>query len=332
MLFKNLSLYEIQPGWAPSRQQMEASLARAAFAPCGPTQALAIGFVPPRGLAHAPLVEVIAGQLLLQVQAERRLLPGAVLRREVLAQAQRIEHETGRKPGKRLLRELKDQATLDLLPKAFTKIAQQRIWIDPAAQRLAIDTATPARADELVSLLVQSLPGLALRAVNTEQTPAAAMAGWLLEGEAPAGFTIDRECELRADDENRAAVRYARHALDTDEVRGHIRQGKRPTRLAMTWDGQLSFVLTDTGALRKLAFTDQVNDAMQKPADAAEALDADVALATGTLRQLLPALLDALGGLLQGDRADAAPVAGEAGRPLATPAGAAAPADDGPPF
>ena len=61
----------------------------------------------------------------------------------------------------------------------------------------------------------------------------------------PAGFTVDRECELKAPDESKAVVRYSRHALDIEEVQQHIGTGKVPTRLAMTWEGRVSFVLTE---------------------------------------------------------------------------------------
>ena len=225
-MFKNLHLYEIQPGWNPTRADVADALAREAFVPCGATQLLSVGFVPPRGLDPAPLVESVDGQWLLTPQQERRLLPSSVLRDEVQLLARRIEAETGRKPGKRQLREIKDQAQLALLPRAFTKQSRFKVWIDPEARRLMLDAASPARADELVSLLIQALPGLSLRALQTHLTPATAMAGWLLENEAPQGFSVDRECELKAADESKAAVRYARHRLDTDEVRQHIEQGK----------------------------------------------------------------------------------------------------------
>ena len=44
------------------------------------------------------------------------------------------------------------------------------------------------------------------------------MASWLIEQEGPSGFSIDRECELKACDESKAVVKYGRHALDIEEV------------------------------------------------------------------------------------------------------------------
>lgn len=42
-----------------------------------------------------------------------------------------MEKTTGRKPGKKLMKELKEQALLELLPMAFTKQSVTRIWIAP---------------------------------------------------------------------------------------------------------------------------------------------------------------------------------------------------------
>ena len=263
----------------------------------------------------------MADQWLLTLLQERKLLPSSVLRDEVQAQARRIEAETGRKPGKRQLRELKDQAQQALLPQAFTKQSRFKVWIDPQARRLMLDASSPARAEELVSLLIQALPGLALRALQTALTPATAIAGWLLENEAPPHFSVDRECELKADDESKAVVRYARHRLDTDEVRQHIEQGKRPTRLALTWRGRVSLVLADSGAVRKIDFLDVLFEGRNKSADEQEAFDADLALASGELGQLIPDLIDALGGALD-------PTATSPDAPVAEPRPAAALATD----
>jgi recombination associated protein RdgC len=105
---------------------------------------------------------------------------------------------------------------------------------------------------------------------------------------------VDRECELKAADESRAVVRYARHALDTEEVRQHVATGKLPTRLALTWEGRVSFVLTESLQLKKLAFLEGVFET--SGAERADGFDADTAIATGELRKLLPDLLEALGG------------------------------------
>ena len=226
---------------------------------------------------------------------EQRVLPGSVVKRKTEELAARIEQETGRKPGKKQTKDLKEQATLELLPMAFTKQSSIRVWISPAQHLLMIDAGSASRADEVVTLLIKELAGLHLHLIQTAEAPATCMAAWLMDGVTPEGFSIDRECELKSADEMKSVVRYARHALDIEEVRQHLLSGKAPTRLAMTWRDRVSFMLTDTLQIKKISFLDLVFEGRDSP-EKDEAFDADAALATGELCKLIPELIDGLGG------------------------------------
>jgi recombination associated protein RdgC len=89
-------------------------------------------------------------------------------------------------------------------------------------------------------------------------------------------------------------VKFTRHNLATDEVRQHITEGKLPTRLAMSWEGRIGFVLTESLQLKKLAFLEGVFD--DRASDDESGFDTDVALTTGELTKLIPELIEALGG------------------------------------
>ena len=292
-MFKNLIVYRIAPGWQADLTQLEEALAKAPFQECGATQEKSSGWVPPRGEAHGLLAESVGGQWVLRYMTEAKMLPASVLARKVKEKAARIEQETGRKPGKKESRELKDEAKLDLLPMAFTKQGSMWVWIDPQARWLVLDTGSQGRADEVVSLLVELLPGFAVALLDTQTSPQAAMAHWLKTQEPPPGFSIDRECELKSTDEAKAGVRYTRHPLDIGEVRAHIEAGKLPTKLALTWDDRVSFVLTEGLQLKGISFLDAVFDG-RTPDD--QGFDADAAIATGELSKLIPDLVEALGG------------------------------------
>jgi len=295
-VFKNLIVYRIAAGWSVGAAEMEATLAKARFVECGATQPLSLGWTEPRGVAHGPLAEVVAGQLLLKLATEQKVLPASVVKRRVDAMAAHIEQSSGRKPGKKQKKELKEEALLELLPQAFTKQAAINVWIDAKQMLLMVDASSPARADEVVTLLVKSFDGLSISHVATVESPAVAMTRWLATGDAPVGFSIDRECELKSADEMKSVVRYARHALDTDEVRRHIQEGKLPTKLALTWQGRVSFLLTEAMQIKKIAFLDGVFDGAGTSGGDDDRFDADAAIATGEVRQLIPDLLAALGG------------------------------------
>ena len=116
-------------------------------------------------------------------------------------------------------------------------------------------------------------------------------------------------------------VRYARHPLDIEEVQAHIAAGKLPTKLALTWDGRVSFVLSEGLQIKKLALLDTVTEGQGKGGKDDSGFDADVAIATGELRLLIPDLIEALGG--ESERGIGAGGAGGAGT-VAAAAGTAA--------
>jgi len=287
-------VYRVGEGWTPTLEQIEQALDAERFVPCGASQEKSVGWVEPRGEAHGPLVEAVAGQRILKLKIETKGVPGSVVTRKAKERSAHIEATTGRKPGKKEMRDIKEDVKMSLMPMAFSKESSVWVWIDPVANLLVMDAGSQAKADEVVTMLVKSLAGLGVTLLNTEMSPQAAMASWLIAQDSPAAFSVDRECELKAADESKAVVRYVRHPLDTDEVKQHVESGKLPTRLAMTWEGRVSFSLTEALQLKKIAFLDVVFEATSTEKD--EGFDADVAIATGELRKLLPDLLQALGG------------------------------------
>ncbi len=340
-MFKNMIVYRIAESWQGDLQLLEDALQKTVFEECGATQERSVGWVPPRGEPHGPLAESVAGQWVMRFMSESKMLPASVLNRKVNEKAEHIEKTEGRKPGKKEKKELKDEAKLDLLPMAFTKQGSMWVWIDAQARTLVLDTSAQGRADEIVTLLVEGLPGFAVALLDTQTSPQAAMAHWLMTQEPPAGFSIDRECELKAADESKAVVRYARHPLDIDEVRQHIEHGKLPTKVAMTWDDRVSFVLSEGLQIKKIALLDAVMDGQSQDDGG---FDTDVTIATGELSRLIPDLIEALGGegrtglgdslpasLASAPAAETLPVRLAQGRGQGTFTGpAAAPADTAP--
>ena len=287
-------VYRIGEGWSPALAQIEEALDAERFVPCGASQEKAIGWVEPRGEAHGPLVEAVGVQRILKLKIETKGVPGSVVTRKAKERSADIESATGRKPGKKEMKEIKEDVKMSLMPMAFSKEASVLVWIDTTSQLLVMDAGSQAKADEVVTMLVRSLAGLSVKLINTQMSPQSAMASWLMTQESPAAFSVDRDCELKAADESKSVVRYVRHPLDTDEVKQHVEGGKLPTRLALTWEGRVSFSLTEALQLKKITFLEGVFEGTSAEKD--EGFDADVAIATGELRKLLPDLFEALGG------------------------------------
>lgn len=142
-----------------------------------------------------------------------------------------------------------------------------------------------------------NLPAVRL---DTQRSPASAMAEWVAGGSIPGKFTIDQDLELRAADASKATVRYARHDLAGRDIRDHLAAGKTVVRLGMTWNDRISFVLTETLQVKRLAFLDilkrEEGGESGDERDAEEKFAIDFALMTGELSLLLADLVRALGG------------------------------------
>lgn len=290
-------VYRIGPDWSASLAQMEEALDKARFVACGATQEQSVGWIEPRGEANGPLVESVGGQWILKLMIESKAVPGAVVRRKAQEQIDQIEATTGRKPGKKETKEIREEALRALLPMAFARQTTVLVWIDPAARLLVTDASSQSKSDEVVTSLVRALDGLALTLLQTQVAPQAAMAQWLTVASAdelPPSFSVERECELKSADEQQSVVKFTRHNLATDEVRQHIAEGKLPTRLALSWDGRVSFVLTEALQLKKVQFLDGVFE--NSSGEKEDGFDADAAITTGELGQLIPDLVEALGG------------------------------------
>lgn len=297
-MFKNATIYRLAEP-ASEASVLEFDAAAAQFAPTGPTQPKAIGWVAPRA-KNALLAEAINGHIIMAAMIETRAVPASAIDKWVDAAAEKIERETGRKPGKKQRRELKDEALLELLPQAFPKAVSIPVWIDPAAGLLVLGTASSAQADDIVTLMVQSL-GMKMAPLQTKANPAGIMAAWLREGTADAPFALGSEVAMKATDESKEAVRYVNADLDTDEVKDHIKHGKAVLSLGLYFLDRAEFVLTDSLVLKKISLT--IPPAAGEAA--ADAFDADVVMGTGELAPMLASLIDAMGGEPEPEEAEA---------------------------
>ncbi|MGH8630788.1 MAG: recombination-associated protein RdgC [Burkholderiales bacterium] len=296
MWFKNLQIFRLPPGWALSAGELEAELARQPLLPCVGQNLQSRGWISPR--SGGALVESLEKHLLIALGTEQKLLPGAVVKQHAEERAQQIEQVKGFKPGRKMMKEIKEQVILELLPRAFVRRRSLHAWIDPVGGWLVVDSSAPAKAEELIEVLRNSLNGeLALTMLEPSQSPSSLLTSWLAAREAPGRFELGDECELCGVHESKPTVRYVRHGLDGDDIRRHIAEGKFATKLGLVWNDRISFVLTEQLQVKKLSFL-AVREAEGETSDhPEEQFQLDFALMAGELAQLLKDLAEAMGAM-----------------------------------
>ncbi|NRR28859.1 recombination-associated protein RdgC [Oxalobacteraceae bacterium] len=292
--FKNLQIFRLPAPWAVTAEQLSATLLPHKFASVGSNELMRQGWDSPR--PDGDLVHTINRQYLLKLSTEKRLLPAKVINQAAKARAAEMEEAQGFAPGKKAMKELKERVADDLLPRAFPVASSTRVWIDPVNGWLVVDAPGASKADEVIKLLLKAVDKLPLESLRVQRSPVAVMTQWLEQDDAPAGFTVDMEATMRASGGGKAQVQYKRHTLEADEVKRHIGAGKQCTRLAMTWDSKISFVLDETLSIKSIKALDVISEKESSTKNDEERFESDMMLMTGELAKMMTDVVAALGG------------------------------------
>lgn len=292
MWFRNLQVYTLDKDWTLSPGGLEEVLAEHRLQPCPPLAVTSHGFIPPA--QTAALVESLDRHLLFALGIEQKVLPASVIADQAREYAEAWEKTRGLKPGRKLQREFRERATTELLPRAFARRRSVRVWIDAEQHRLIADAPSPTPAEAATEALRDALGELPLSLPTPERAPDDTLSAWLHADAAPQGFVIGEECELTGANETRPTLRYQRYPLQTAEIRQHLDDGFRVSRLALTWRERLSFVIDQKLQLKRLHFLD-LDEAEDTPELAPEQrFEAEFTLMTGTCSTMLGELFTAL--------------------------------------
>ena len=299
MLLKNLIVYRLPKNWALGADELENKLSRQPLRPCGSFAMESRGWLPPQD--EARFLYTQSHHWLLTLGIELKLLPASVIRQVARERGAEIARKQAHPVGRKQMREIRDEVTNELLPRALARRTTTRAWIDSTGGWLAVDAAADKKAEEFLEALRRAEENFPCKRLDTQRSPGAAMTHWLATGKAPPAFSIDQDLELQSSDMSKSSVRYARHPLEGRDIREHISAGKTAIRLGLTWRDKISFVLTDQLHIKRITFLDILKsefaaDAEDESDNEAEQFDADFALMTGELSRMLADLVKALGG------------------------------------
>lgn len=297
-MFRSLSIYRFNKNYSTGGSTIQAMLEPNAFKPCTSLDMKSIGWVSPR--SNGSLSHTIDGKnFLLTMGEESKLLPTTVINQVTKMKAAEIEEQQGFKPGRKQMKEIKEDVTDELLPRAFSVFKTVNVWIDAINGFLVIDSSSPSKCDDVLKLLIKSFEKFPLESLRLKSNPVSAMTNWLESDEAPSGFTVDQDTELRSNGEGRATVKYAHQTIELEDVKRHIASGKQCTKLALTWADKISFVITESFIIKRVTPLDVMKQSTIEAQNDDERFDSDLALTFGELSRMIPDLIEAVGGELE---------------------------------
>ena len=294
MFFRNLTLFRFPTTLDFS--QLDELLPEMQLKPVGALELSSRGFVSPFGRNEPELSHRIGEALWLTVGGEDKILPSAVVNDLLGKKLAEIEEKEGRKPGGRTRKRIKEDLVHELLPRAFVKPSRTDALVDLEHGFIAVDSASRKNSEEFVSQIRGALGSFPALPLNAEVAPRNILTGWIAGEPLPDGLALGEECELKDAMEGGAVVKCQNQDLQGDEIAKHLESGKQVTRLALTLDDHLSFVLGEDLVIRKLKFLEGAVDQLENTEreDLRAELDARFALLSGEVKRLFLVLEGAL--------------------------------------
>ncbi len=298
MWFKNLCFYKLESEFPFDAENLEQRLERHVFQPCGKLDLDSGGWTAPIGDGHESLVHAANGYLMVCLKEEGKILPAAVIKEALTERVQLIEEQEMRKVRKREKDRLKDEVLLDMLPRAFSRSRRTYAYIDPHDGWLVVDAPSWKKAEELTERLRDALGSLPIVPPQLDTAPQAVMTRWLATDQVPPDFSIGDECVLTDPQLEGAEVRCKRLDLTSSEVKTHLKAGKLVSRLSLDWQERMRFVLDADMSVKRLKFSDVVQDDSgdMEAENEAERFDSDFSIMTLELARLIPRVMAVIDG------------------------------------
>jgi recombination associated protein RdgC len=290
MFFRNLTLFRFPSSLDLSA--LEEHLGECTLKPAGPLEMSSRGFVSPFGRDEVVLSHRVGDCIWLTVGGEERLLPSVVVNDMAAKKIAEAEQREGRKLGGRTRKRIKDEIVIDLLPRAFVRPVRTDAYLDLQYGFIAVDTSSRKSAEAVVSEVRRALGSFPALPLNAETSPRAVLTGWIAGESLPDSVVLGDECELKDPADRGAVVKCQRQELQGEEIGKHLESGKQVTRLALSYNDHVSFVLGEDLVVRKLKLLDGAVDQLENTERESlhAELDARFALMSSELKRLFAML------------------------------------------
>lgn len=271
---------------------MGALLAEEVLKPCPPHARFTYGWLPVYDDCFA---HEVAGATLICMGKEERVLPRSVISREIEERASVQEAQLLRPLKRSEKLQMAEEIEFELLPKAFCLQKRLQALFDSKTNQLIINTSSQAQAEQMTSLLRQSLPGLRIEPIPYGDHLASRFSEWITTpASIPASFQLGSDCLLFSPDDDKKRFNCKGYELPAEEVLSLLTQGLKPAEISIQWDERVQFTLTQDFTLKRIKCLDVLIDAfheLKELDEEGQERDAALMMLTGELRAILAALL-----------------------------------------
>ncbi|NRB37490.1 MAG: recombination-associated protein RdgC [Pseudomonadales bacterium] len=298
MWFKNLQVYRLTQTFDLSPEELDEKLDEHVFEPCGSQDMQSYGWVPPLGEQGVMNVHACNGYIMICAKRQEKVLPAAAVKERTLEQIKLIEAKDDRKLSRKERDEIKDNVTMEMLPRAFAKSSLQYAYFALNEGLLVINASSVKRAEEMIDALREALGTMPVIPLSPKNIPLQTMTQWLLSAEAPAGFNFGGICELKDMAEEGSVIACKQQDLLAEEINSYLSNGMSVTKLELLYKDRIECVVDEKLGIKRLKFTDVIQEkaADENAEDAVEQFDVEFTLMTLELSIFIHDIIEAFGG------------------------------------
>ncbi len=295
---KNAMVYRHNLGFSFDIEKLEEQMREFVYTPCGETDKQKFGWTPALGKNTENFVHIADQYALIVAKKEVKNVPSAVIRESLNEKVEAFEKAEGRPMRKKEKDALKDDLMIDLLPRAFSQYTYLSVFINTKSNLVVVDASSFKAAEDVLALLRKTIGSLPVIPAAPVKSIENTMTEWVKEGTVPSGFTLQHDIKLTSVVEDGGSAQFKKQEIGSDEIKACIEANKVVTSLKMDWQERIEFTLADSGTIKSLKFSDQLQDQNDDiPREEVLArLDADFCLAAGNVFEFLKSLYTELGG------------------------------------
>ncbi len=259
MWFKQAKIFQLPSADFYKINKLEKQLSKLEFQSCLPSLPVSYGWVTPMEQDHAPLSFTENGYTLICMQLEEKILPATVVNQELDKKVKKLKISKGRKVYQKEKLALKDEITMKLLPKAFSKLSKIYAYLDIENNLLIVDTIVATKLDKFTSLFKKTFGDNSYHEVETKKI-APILTKWLLNDSYPSSFAIEQSCVMVDPNQQSRIIRCQHQDLSFKAISQLLQDGCTINQLSLNWQDKISFILTEDFNLKTIRYTDDVMD------------------------------------------------------------------------
>ncbi|MHB1948734.1 MAG: recombination-associated protein RdgC [Gammaproteobacteria bacterium] len=292
MWFKQIQLFQLADTIRYSPEEFTEKLEPFAFTSCLPSFPSSAGWSTPFDDDGAPLVHALNGYILFCLQIEDKILPATVIRQELNEKVKEIEAASDRKVRQKEKLSLRDEITMTLLPRAFSKFTRLYAYIDTKNNWLVLNSTSASRTEEFLALfkksVTEAIQPIEVKKVGFELTQ------WLKTQNYPTIFSVEDAGVLQDLEQQNRVIRCQHQDLFATSIQGLLKDGCTVKQLAICWQDRVNFVLADDFSLRSIKYEDEILQQVKEMdvETKQQQFDADFFIMTEVLTTLLKDLVN----------------------------------------